>query len=113
MAKRRRLKSLNPVKRNRRLTLREAIERIRHAKIYATYSIPPVMKRFKEPIRKQIERQIKETAPKAKIEYLPRGWLVRGKVKDPWQDIKVSNITVGESLELASVLSPQAVTFKG
>lgn len=113
MAKHSRLKRGKSAQKKHRLTLGEAISRIRHNKIYALYSIPPVLKRYKKPFHKQIERQILETTPNAKIEYLPRLWLIKGKVKDPWQDIKVSNITVGESLMITSALALQSVMLKG
>jgi hypothetical protein len=71
------------------------------------------LKRFRKSFKKQIEDEIRMIAPKARIEYLKRPWLVRGKLKDPWQDIKVSNITVSESFLIAMRVIPEAVTWKG
>lgn len=111
--KRKRLNKREPKSRKHRLTLREALDRIKHAKIYSDYSIPPVLKRYTKSVYKDVVSDIKMVVPEAKVTTLPKKWLVRGRVKDPWQDIRVSNITAGQAFMIAMRLMPKTVTWKG
>jgi hypothetical protein len=109
--KRRKLPKFVDIK-HHRITVGEALERLEHGKTWTIFSLPPVLKRYRKSFYEDVEHDIKQVAPRAKIEYLPKQWMIRGVMKDPFQDIKVSNITAGEAIILGFELMPKSATWK-
>jgi len=103
---------------HKRITVGEALKRLREAETKPSTHItlglmrpPPYYNKKK--YYQNFEEVVKRIAPQAKIEYKPLQWMVRGKVKDPFRDVKVSNLTIGQAVELGSFMSFSVAQWKG
>lgn len=105
--KRSRLKKGKAHTKKHRMTLGEALGKLRHRKIYADYSAVWMPEKTMKRGMKQITEQVKLMSPKAKVTLLPQVKHV------PFRDFRVSNVTAGEALQIAVTLSGIGIILKG
>jgi hypothetical protein len=103
---------------HKKITVGEAMERLRAAESKPTSHItlglmrpPPFYDKRKW--YENFEEAVRRIAPQATIEYKPLQWMVKGKVKDPFRDVVVSNLTIGQAVQLGSFMSFSVAQWKG
>lgn len=101
-----------------KITVGEALKRFHEAETKPTTYIklglmrpPPFYDKRKW--YENFEEAVKRIAPQAAIEYKPLQWMVKGKVKDPFRDVVVSNLTIGQAVELGGFMSFSVAQWKG
>jgi hypothetical protein len=99
---------------HKKITVGEAMERLKGEHSQITLGLlRPVPHTDKRRYYQDFERYVKRVAPQAKIEYMPLQWMVKNKVKDPFRDVKISNLSIGEALEIGSYMSFTIGQWKG
>jgi hypothetical protein len=96
------------------ITVGEALQRIQHNRTYMTVGVwNPIMAKNRPNYFRQFEEDIHRVAPKATFEYLPEQWMIKNKLKDPFREVRISNVTVGQALEIGSRVSFTYGVWKG
>jgi hypothetical protein len=99
---------------HKKITVGEALKRLKTARTYIVLAVARPSRFYDEKkYYKRFEIAVRSIAPEAKIEYKPVQWMIRGKVKDPFRDAVVSNLTVSEAIELGSIMQFTTAQWKG